>query len=124
MGKQELVEFIAAKAGLTKADATRALDAALEGITTGLKKEGKVALVGFGTFSKKLRPASVTKIMSLLLIMEAIDEASDAATAAAGIQVTRDLTGNYDNLDEGEVLNVKTKKCAYFRPPILNSFIC
>ena len=43
MGKQELVEFIAAKAGLTKADATRALDAALEGITTGLKKEGKVA---------------------------------------------------------------------------------
>ena len=57
MGKQELVEFIAAKAGLTKADATRALDAALEGITTGLKKEGKVALVGFGTFSKKLRAA-------------------------------------------------------------------
>lgn len=42
MGKQELVEFIAAKAGFTKADATRALDAALEGITAGLKKEGKV----------------------------------------------------------------------------------
>jgi len=56
MGKQELVEFIAAKAGLTKADATRALDAALEGIVTGLKKEGKVALVGFGTFSAKERP--------------------------------------------------------------------
>ena len=55
MGKQELVEFIAAKAGLTKADATRALDTALEGITTGLKKEGKVALVGFGTFSAKER---------------------------------------------------------------------
>ena len=57
MGKQELVEFIAAKAGLTKADAGRALDAALEGITTGLKKEGKVALVGFGTFSAKKRAA-------------------------------------------------------------------
>ena len=57
MGKQELVEFIAAKAGLTKADATRALDAALEGITTGLKKEGKVALVGFGTFTAKERAA-------------------------------------------------------------------
>ena len=55
MGKQDLVEFIAAKAGLTKADATRALDAAIEGITTGLKKEGKVALVGFGTFSAKKR---------------------------------------------------------------------
>ena len=57
MGKQDLVEFIAAKAGLTKADATRALDAAIEGITTGLKKEGKVALVGFGTFSAKKRAA-------------------------------------------------------------------
>ncbi len=57
MGKQELVEFIAAKAGLTKADAGRALDAALEGITAGLKKEGKVALVGFGTFSAKERAA-------------------------------------------------------------------
>lgn len=57
MSKTELVEFIAAKAGLTKADAGRALDATIEGITTGLKKEGKVALVGFGTFAAKERPA-------------------------------------------------------------------
>lgn len=57
MGKQDLVLLIAEKAGLTKADATRALDAALEGITEGLKKEGKVALVGFGTFSAKKRAA-------------------------------------------------------------------
>ena len=57
MSKTELVEFIAEKAGLTKADATRALDAAIEGISTGLKKEGKVTLVGFGTFSAKKRAA-------------------------------------------------------------------
>ncbi len=57
MSKTELVEFIASKTGLTKADATRALDATLEGITTGLKNEGKVALVGFGTFSAKKREA-------------------------------------------------------------------
>lgn len=57
MGKQDLVEFIAAKAGLTKVDAGKALDAALEGITEGLKKEQKVALVGFGTFSAKKRAA-------------------------------------------------------------------
>ena len=57
MSKTELVEFIASKAGLTKADATRALDATIEGITKGLKKEGKVALVGFGTFSAKKRAA-------------------------------------------------------------------
>ena len=50
MSKQELVEFIADKAGLTKADAGRALDATMEGITKGLKKQGKVTLVGFGTF--------------------------------------------------------------------------
>ena len=57
MGKQDLVDFIAAKAGMTKADATRALEATLEGITQGLKKEGRVALVGFGTFSAKKRAA-------------------------------------------------------------------
>lgn len=57
MTKVELVEFIAAKAGLTKADAGRALDAMLEGVTTGLKKKGKVALVGFGTFATKTRAA-------------------------------------------------------------------
>jgi DNA-binding protein HU-beta len=57
MGKTELVEVIAAKAGLTKADAARALEATIEGITNGLKKEKKVAIVGFGTFSAKKRAA-------------------------------------------------------------------
>ena len=57
MGKTELVEFIAAKAGLTKADALRAVDAFQEGVVEGLKKEGKVSLVGFGTFSAKKREA-------------------------------------------------------------------
>ncbi len=57
MSKTELVEFIADATGLTKADATRALDATIEGISTGLKKEGKVTLVGFGTFSAKKRAA-------------------------------------------------------------------
>ena len=57
MSKTELVEFIANKAGLTKADATRALDTCLEVIVSGLKKDGKVALVGFGTFSAKKRAA-------------------------------------------------------------------
>ncbi|MDD2505573.1 MAG: HU family DNA-binding protein [Bacilli bacterium] len=57
MSKSELVEFIAKAANLTKADATRALDATVEGITAGLKNEGKVALVGFGTFTAKQRAA-------------------------------------------------------------------
>ena len=57
MTKQELVEFVAKEADLTKADALKALDAVLAGITTGLKKEKKVTLVGFGNFTAKKRAA-------------------------------------------------------------------
>ena len=57
MSKTELVELVAAKAELSKAAAGRAVDAMLEGITKGLKKEGKVTFIGFGTFSAKKRPA-------------------------------------------------------------------
>ena len=57
MSKTELVELIAKEAGLSKADAARALDATIAGITAGLKKDGKVSLVGFGTFSAKTRAA-------------------------------------------------------------------
>lgn len=55
--KANLIDFIAAETGLTKADAGRALDATLKGIMKGLNDEGKVSLVGFGTFSKKERAA-------------------------------------------------------------------
>ena len=55
MTKNELVEFIAEEAGLSKAAAAKALDAMLKGVEKGLKKDGKVALVGFGTFSSKRR---------------------------------------------------------------------
>ena len=57
MSKTELVEFIAKEAGLSKADANRAVDAFALGVMKGLKKDGKVALVGFGTFSAKKRAA-------------------------------------------------------------------
>ena len=57
MTKANLVDYIAENADLTKADAARALDAVLAGLTDGLKKEGKVTLVGFGTFSAKKRAA-------------------------------------------------------------------
>ena len=57
MTKAELVQFIAENADLTKADAARALDAMVEGVTKGLKETGKVTLVGFGTFTAKERAA-------------------------------------------------------------------
>ena len=57
MTKQMLVNYIAEETGLTKADATRALEAMLAGVEKGLKEEGKVTLVGFGTFTAKKRDA-------------------------------------------------------------------
>ena len=57
MTKAELVDYIAEKADLTKADAARALEAVMEGVTAGLKESGKVTLVGFGTFTAKKREA-------------------------------------------------------------------
>ena len=57
MSKQELIDMIAEKADLTKADAARALEAVMEGVTAGLKESGKVTLVGFGTLTAKEREA-------------------------------------------------------------------
>ena len=56
MSKQELVEKMAETAGLTKADAARALDAFTGAITEALKAGDKVSLVGFGTFATSERP--------------------------------------------------------------------
>lgn len=53
MTKAELVEFIAEYADFTKTEASKALDAVIEGITEGLKTKKKVTLVGFGTFVAK-----------------------------------------------------------------------
>ncbi|TAN41452.1 MAG: HU family DNA-binding protein [Nitrospirae bacterium] len=57
MTKAELIDKIAANAGITKADATRALDASIDAVKAALKKGQKVTLVGFGTFSVSKRKA-------------------------------------------------------------------
>ncbi|GBD98817.1 DNA-binding protein HU [bacterium BMS3Abin07] len=57
MTKSELIDAIASGAGLTKADAGRALDSALSAVKKALKKNQKVTLVGFGTFSVSKRKA-------------------------------------------------------------------
>jgi DNA-binding protein HU-beta len=51
VNKTELIEAIAKSADITKASATRALDAMMEAITTSLKQNDSVTLVGFGTFT-------------------------------------------------------------------------
>jgi len=58
MTKTDLVSFIAEEAGLTKADAGRALEAMMSGVVKGLKKDGKVTITGFCTFTAKKKAAS------------------------------------------------------------------
>ena len=57
MNKTELVEKIAAGAGLSKVDAKKALDATVAAIKDALVAGDKISLVGFGTFSINERPA-------------------------------------------------------------------
>ncbi len=57
MNKEQLIERVATKTGLSKKDASAALDAILDGITGALKKGEKVTLVGFGTFTVRRRKA-------------------------------------------------------------------
>jgi DNA-binding protein HU-beta len=57
MTKTELVAVIAGAAGITKAAATKALEAYVGTVTKELKKKGKLGLVGFGTFSVVKRKA-------------------------------------------------------------------
>jgi DNA-binding protein HU-beta len=57
MNKTELVAKIAEVAGLSKADAKKALDATTGAIKDALAAGDKIQLVGFGTFSVTKRPA-------------------------------------------------------------------
>lgn len=57
MNKTELIEHIAKNADISKAAATRALEATLGAIKTTLRKGGAVTLVGFGTFAVGKRTA-------------------------------------------------------------------
>ena len=61
MNKTDLINDIAEASGLTKADATKALNATTAAIANAVKNDDKVALVGFGTFSVSERPARTGK---------------------------------------------------------------
>ncbi len=58
MNKNELIASVAEAAGLSKADATKAVDAVFASIADTLSNGGEVRLVGFGTFSVAQRAAS------------------------------------------------------------------
>ena len=58
MNKNDLVATVAASAGLSKADAAKAVDGVFDAISGALQGGGEVRLVGFGTFSVVNRAAS------------------------------------------------------------------
>ena len=57
MNKGQLIEAVASELGDSKAAANRAVDAVIASITSGIKADDAVTIVGFGTFAKKDRPA-------------------------------------------------------------------
>ncbi len=58
MNKNDLIAQVAEKAGLTKADATKAVDGVFDCIGSALAEGNEVRLVGFGTFNVAQRAAS------------------------------------------------------------------
>ena len=59
MNKQDLIGQVADRAGLSRADAAKAVETMLEVVTSALKRGDEVRLVGFGNFSVTRRKASV-----------------------------------------------------------------
>lgn len=56
MNKSEFIASIAEKAGITKADALKAVNAYAEVVTEELKAGGRITLIGFGTFATVDKP--------------------------------------------------------------------
>ncbi|AEJ38420.1 histone family protein DNA-binding protein [Sulfobacillus acidophilus TPY] len=59
LNKAELISEVAERAGMTKKDAERAVNAVVESIEAALTKGDRVSLVGFGTFEVRERAARV-----------------------------------------------------------------
>ena len=58
MNKHDLVSAVSGSAGISNADATRAVDSVFDNITGSLQQGDEVRLVGFGTFSVAQRKAT------------------------------------------------------------------
>ena len=58
VNKNDLIASVASSAGLSKSDATRAIESFLDAITNSLKRDEKVSIVGFGNFSVSHRKAT------------------------------------------------------------------
>ena len=70
MNKNEFIDAISTKTGLTKKDTKTVVDAVLETITETLAKGESVAFVGFGSFNVKDRAARMSTIPGSTRVIE------------------------------------------------------
>lgn len=92
MNKSELIDAMAKDAGITKVAAKAALESFISNVQTTLKKkDGKVSLVGFGTFSvaerkarQGLNPSTKKPIKIAAKTVAKFKPGSELAAAAAG----------------------------------------
>ena len=61
MNKAQLIESVAAELKSSKAEASRAVEAVVSSLTSGIKRDKAVTIVGFGSFSKKKRAARTVR---------------------------------------------------------------
>jgi len=96
MNKSELIDAIAKDADITKAAAKKALESFVANVTETLKKkDGKVSLVGFGTFSvseraarQGINPATKKPIQIAAKTVAKFKAGADLSTAVAGPATT------------------------------------
>ena len=90
MNKSELIALTADRTGLTKKDAERVLNTALELICDSMLEGGKVQLSGFGTFESKNREARIGRNPHT---KEAIDIPATRVPVFKPSKALRDLIG-------------------------------
>ena len=57
MNKQDLIDSVSDKTGLTKIDSSKSIDAVFDGIVSGLKADKEAKFIGFGSFGVQARAA-------------------------------------------------------------------
>ncbi len=98
MNKRDLIGKIASDAQLTRAQATRALDAVIDGIQTSLANGKRVTLSGFGTFGVSHRKARRVRNPQNGSAMEIGERRVPRFAAAAELKVA--IRGLHNNGDE------------------------
>jgi DNA-binding protein HU-beta len=117
MNKAQLIDAIAAEAGLTKADSKKALDALIKSTTVALKKGDRVALVGFGSFSVAKRSARTGR--NPQTGKEIKIAAKKVVKFKAGLSSALQYQSLFDTASLAEVTRWETPNIYTLRPPSL-----